>query len=136
MTTVTLEAGGESVTLFHVGEADWPVCIIGLELLQAAVKRAKKALIAIALDPQLCARREAECGHLLDLFRSENPMGKLGIPLPQLDTLRAGLALEFDATEALQGSQEELRLDPEDTERRIKQLDRLMSELDVQGMQG
>jgi hypothetical protein len=133
---VTLSSDHGSVTLIPVREPDWPICIIGLELLEKAVKAARKALVAVALDPELVARREAECSAILEGMRSDSPAIKLGLNVDWLPTLRAGLSLEFDQTSKLAENQEQLRLDPDETQVRIRQLDRLMSELDVAGMAG
>lgn len=131
-----LSSEGVSVTLIPVQSADWPICIIGLELLEKAIKAARKALTAVALDPELVARREAECSAILEGMRSDSPAIKLGLNVDWLPTLRAGLSLEFDQTSKLAENQEQLRLDPDETQVRIRQLDRLMSELDVAAMAG
>lgn len=135
-TTVTLSTENSSTTLIPLAESDWPVCVIALELLEKAIKAARKALVAVALDPELVARREAECSTLLEGIKSNSPALKLGVNVDWLTTLKAGLALEFDQTRKLADTQEELRLDPEETENRIKQLERLLSELDVAAMAG
>jgi hypothetical protein len=134
ISTVTLSTDGSSVTLIPVAEKDWPLCIIGLELLEKAVKAARKALVAVALDPELVARRESECSTILKGMREDSPALKLGINVDWVTTLRAGLALEFDQTSKLAEHQTELRLDPDETQARIRQLDRLMSDLDVAAM--
>lgn len=136
ISTVTLHADGRSVKLTPLAERDWPISIIGLELLEKAVKSFRKAATAVALDPELVARREAECSALLEGLKADSPALKLGINVEWITTLRAGLALEFDQTRKLAETQGELRLDPEETEDRIRQLDRLMSDLDVAKMAG
>ena len=134
--SVTISANGSSTTLIPLAARDWPISIIALELLEKAIKAARKALAAVALDPDLVARRDAECSALLEGLRSESPALKLGVNVDWLPTLKAGLSLEFDQTRKLADTQEELRLDPEETENRIKQLERLLAELDVAGMAG
>jgi len=134
--SVTLSTDNSSVTLIPLPPRDWPVCIIALELLERAIKSARKALVAVALDPDLVARRDAECSALLEGLKSDSPAIKLGVNVDWLPTLKAGLALEFDQTKKLAESQENLRLDPEETENRIKQLERLLTDLDVAGMAG
>jgi hypothetical protein len=134
MTTVRIEGDGVSVELFHVEERDFPICVIGLELLTGEIKKARKVLRSVGLDPNLVANREAECATLLERFRTHDPIGKLGAPLAWADTLRAGLALEFGRATKLAEDQAELQLDPDDTMARAKQIDRLLSALDVAKM--
>lgn len=136
VSSVTFSSDGSSVTLIPVAERDWPVCVIGLELLQESVKKATKASVAIACDTTSIRARGAECSALLERFKEGGPIIKLGIPVEAVLTLRVGLSLEFEQTKKLAEEQGELRLDTEETETRIKQLDRLMSELDVAAMAG
>jgi hypothetical protein len=134
--TVTISAGTSSVTLVCLEPRDWPVCIIGLELLRGAIAKTRKALVAIALDPNLVARREAECNTLLDRLKDGVVGLELSFNVEWIPTLKAGVSLEFDQTKKLADEQEELRLDPEETETRIKQLERLLGDLDVMAMGG
>lgn len=135
MTTLTLESAGRSVTLVPIQVRDRPLCVVGLDLLANAIKKAKKAIKAIGLDEDLVSERETDCAALYTLFTSKDAgiqaQLNLGIPAKYVPTLRAGLALEYDQCKALEETQGELRLDPEETSDRLNQVDALIAELDV-----
>ena len=131
---------GNMTDLVFVAVPDRPVCIVGLELLEKAVKAARAALSAIGRDPDLVEPRDAECQELQARLIPENDIAKsqleLGIPARCLPSLRAGLSLEWEKATKMLKAQQELVMETDETATRIKQIDRVIAALDVAGLGG
>lgn len=128
--TITLD-GQKIVSLVDIEARDVPLCRIGLALMEAQLKAARKVLTAIGLDPGYVAEREAQTDWLKDCFKDER---SAGVPLLMLRTLRAALAIEMDRVAKVQAAQMELLINDAEASTRLKQLDRLLSDLDVAQM--
>lgn len=132
MNTVTLstEHDPDGHTLVSIPDRDRKVCLIGVELLLSEVEKAKKSLKAIGLDPGVTAQREAEADAIKDHLTDE-VMAGLGFGLAWIGSPRVALALEMDRVVKVQKDQLGLDIPTDETSTRIKQIDRLLSELDV-----
>lgn len=132
MNTITISTNAtDGVTLATIDKRDLPVCYIGLTLLATEVEKAKKALAAIGLDPGITAQREAEGDAIRERLGDK---AALGLPLVWLPTLRVALALELDRVAKVSKAQTDLLIPTDETSTRSKQLDRLLSELEVAQM--
>jgi len=141
MNTVTLstEHDPEGVALVSIPDRDRKVCLIGVELLLSEVEKAKKSLKAIGLDPGVTALREAEADALKNHLTDEGLFAGIGFGMAWIGSLRVALALEMDRVVKVQKdqlglSQKDqlgLSIPTDETTIRIKQIDRLLSELDV-----
>lgn len=136
MTTVTISAGGQSATLVPIRVPDRPLCSVGLSLLANSLKRAEKAMRNVGLDTGLIQVRTAECEALQRTFQEGGPLLELGIHMQLVPTLRAALAIEYDAASKVVESQTDLMMETEEADTRVKQLGRLLSELDMAKLGG
>lgn len=128
--TLSTEHDPEGHALVSIPDRDRKVCLIGVELLLAEVEKAKKSLKAIGLDPGVTAQREAEADTIKDHLTDELMAG-LGFSMAWIGSLRVALALEMDRVVKVQKDQLGLAIPTDETTIRIKQIDRLLSELDV-----
>jgi hypothetical protein len=133
---MTLSSGGQSVTLYQIAVPDRPLCYVGLTLLAAALKRAEKALRSVNCSSDAVTLRKDECERLQKAFTEKGPALELGIPMGLLPTLRVALAIEFDHATKVLENQQDLAMDTEETELRVKQLGRLLADLDMAQMGG
>lgn len=130
-TSVPLDEQGTAQFL-GLETRDGPLCLVGLNLMEAQLKAARKALTAVGLDPNYVATREAQTEDLKWYVDGE---GKgTGVPFAMLATLRAALTIEMDRVTRVQAAQTELLINDAEASRRITQLDRLLSVLDVAQM--
>ncbi len=127
--------GGPMHELVSIAVPDRPLCTVGLALLAKACERCRKVMVALHLDTTQPAERESECQALDERLQDEALSG-LGIPLRWVPTLKIGLSLEFQKAQEMVEAQLDLVMDPTDAETRVKQLDRLMSDLDMALMGG
>lgn len=125
----------ESVALVCIAERDHPVVQIGLELLVKRCDQVLKSLKSLDVDDGEVTRRQAEAQHLLDSIAENNPLLKLGFPIKFLRTVRVALVLEWEKVQSVLEAQQGLLIENDSTSTRSKQVSRLLSELDVVGMQ-
>lgn len=90
----------------------------------------------VGLDTGLIQVRTAECEALQKTFQEGGPQLELGIGIQLLPTLRAALAIEYDAASKVVESQTDLMMETEEADTRVKQLGRLLSELDMARLGG
>lgn len=133
MTATMKTEGAEFGPFTVISDRDRPLCHLALTLLRKQIKAAKEALASLRLDDAAVLLREAEADFLSQCLDGNVP--SLGLPGHLLPALRAGLAIELDRVAKLQKAQLDLLVGTDDTSDRIKQLDRLLSDLDVAQMQ-
>lgn len=132
MTRATIEWAGGSVSLLTIPVPERPLCSIGLTLLEGALKRAEKALRNVNLPVGPVAEREAERARLEKLFKEDGAELALGVPITLLPTLRVALALHYHSAQQIVKEQEELTMDTDEAQRRVAQLGRMLSRIDVE----
>lgn len=134
MTQVTVTSGELSVTFFDLPISERPLCDIGLQMLERALKRAERALTNVNLPTGPVLAREEERARLATAIRENSPTLALGVPVALVPTLRVAVALHYHRAKELVKEAEELTLEAEEAQKRVRQLGRLLARIDVEAL--
>lgn len=120
------------MTPITIPASDRPVCQIGLDLLDKAIKQADKLFAVLGLPPAPIQALTAASGGLRAAFKSADVDEDVVIPDHLRLALRLGIAIEIDRVASLQNAQEDLLVPSGLTAQRLLQLDGLLALLDDQ----
>lgn len=118
-----------------IAAKDIVVCRIAVKLLGRRIKRAQKMLTSLDVPLPALAARDADCVNLTQHFQ-ELSSQDTELPRSLVSSLRVGLSLEHDQVEGIRAKKEKLAVETDEEDTRLKQLNRLISALEVARLGG